>query len=104
MSPASNSNRLRRVLFVVNLNPTKFGSLEEQIFILAQTFKRHQSLFVPVFVRALRKKDECAYQDAGLPFAHLDFKQFSISAFLQLMHLIDCHKIEIISSRAGSVS
>jgi len=96
MSPASNSNRLRRVLFVVNLNPIKFGSLEEQIFILAKAFKRYQGLFVPVFVRALREKDECAYQDAGLPVAHLDFTQFTVSTFLQLMRLIDCHKIEIV--------
>lgn len=96
MSPASNSHRLRRVLFVVNLNPSKFGSLEEQIFILAQTFKRQQSLFVPVFVRPLREKDEFAYQNAGLPVAHLDLKQFTVSTFLQLMRLIDCHKIEIV--------
>lgn len=96
MAPASNSHRLRRVLFVVNLNPTKFGSLEEQIFILAKTFKRHQSLFVPVFVRALREKDECAYQDAGLPVAHLDLNQFSVPTFLQLMRLIGCHRIEIV--------
>lgn len=96
MAPASNSNRLRRVLFVVNLNPTKFGSLEEQIFILAKTFKRHQSLFVPVFVRALREKDEYAYQDAGLPVAYLDLNLFKVSTFLQLMHLIDSHKIEIV--------
>src|SRR5215472_1541198 len=96
MSFASSSHRLRRVLFVVNLNPTKFGSLEEQIFILAKTFKRHQSLFIPVFARALREKDECAYQDAGLPVAHLDLNQFSISTFLQLMRLIGRHKIEIV--------
>src|SRR5215469_9559553 len=96
MSPASNSNRLRRVLFVVNLNPTKFGSLEEQIFILSHTFKRHQSLFVPVFVRPLREKDHSAYQNAGLSFAHLDLNLFSVSTFLKLMRLIDCHKIEIV--------
>jgi len=96
MAPASNPNRLRRVLFVVNLNPTKFGSLEEQIIILAKTFKRYQSLFVPVFVRALREKDECAYQDAGLSVAHLELNQFTISNFLQLMRLIDSHKIEIV--------
>ncbi|PWT72931.1 MAG: hypothetical protein C5B60_08860 [Chloroflexi bacterium] len=96
MSPASNSIRLRRVLFVVNLNPTKFGSLEEQIFILAHTFKRRHSLFVPVFVRPLREKNESAYQKAGLPVAHLDLKQFTISTSLKLMHLIDYHKIEIV--------
>lgn len=96
MSPALNSNRLRRVLFVVNLDPTKFGSLEEQIYLLAHTFKKHQSLFVPVFVRRMKEKDESAYQNAGLPVAHLDLNLFSVSTFLKLMRLINCHKIEIV--------
>jgi glycosyltransferase involved in cell wall biosynthesis len=78
------------------LNPTKFGSLEEQIFLLAQRFKRHQSLFVPVFARPLRGKDGSAYHEAGLPVVHLDFMQFTISTFLKLMRLIERHKIEVI--------
>jgi glycosyltransferase involved in cell wall biosynthesis len=70
--------------------------LEEQIFILAKTFKKHQSLFVPVFARALRGKDESAYHEAGLPVVHLDFMQFTLSTFLELMRLIERHKIEVI--------
>ena len=65
--PGVRPGRLRRVLYVIGLNPSlKFGSLEEQIFCLARAFKEEGGLFLPLFQSPLGPEAQAMYQGAGL--------------------------------------
>jgi len=89
--------RPRRVLYAIGLNPSlKFGSLEEQIFLLARTFKEHDSLFLPLFESPLGPEAQAMYQAAGLEAGWLNLETFNFTTLLQLMRLIYRHKIEIL--------
>ena len=58
---------LRRVLYAIGLDPSlKFGSLEEQIILLAGAFKEHGSLFLPLFQSPPGPEAQAMYQAAGL--------------------------------------
>ena len=94
---ASGAKRLRRVLYLVNLDPTiKDGSIEEQAFFLASAFHDRGSLFLPVFLSPMRDQNQAPYQFIGLAVGHLDLQQFKFSTFLRLLRLINDHKIEIV--------
>ncbi|MEQ1793898.1 MAG: hypothetical protein ABL970_06870 [Nitrospira sp.] len=48
-----------RVLYAVNLDPSsKYGSLEEQIFLTSQALAKEEGVFVPIFAAALPEKEE----------------------------------------------
>ncbi len=88
---------LRRVLYVTALNPAlKFGSLEEQIFILARTVKEQGSLFLPLFQKPLGAGGRAAYEAEGLQAEWLDMAHFKLASLQNLAHLIDRHRIELI--------
>lgn len=92
-----NSGRLRRVLYVTDLHPSlKFGSLDEQIFVLARAFKERGSLFVPVFGEALEAEATSRYENAGLPAETLNLYRFTPAALRQLLRLIRRYSIELI--------
>ena len=86
-----------RVLYVVNLDPTqKFGSLEEQIFLLATALSRQNGLFLPVFTHEMGEKQISRYRDAGLTATWLDLRTFNLRSFLRLVRLIDRHTIHVV--------
>jgi glycosyltransferase involved in cell wall biosynthesis len=86
-----------KVLYVVNLNPSqKFGSMEEQIFLLSSTFAREGGLLLPVFIEPIGEKQGLRYQEAGLKTASLDLREFSLSKFVQLTRLIDFHRMTVV--------
>jgi glycosyltransferase involved in cell wall biosynthesis len=88
---------LRRVLYAIALNPSlKFGSLEEQIFLLARAFKKHDSLFLPLFDSPLGPESQAMYQAAGVEAGWLNLETFDFTTLRQLMRLIHRHKIEIV--------
>ncbi len=90
-------DRPMRVLFVIDLNPsTKFGSLEEQCFVLSREFKRRDSLFLPVFADDLGPESLAEYQSAGVHAESLRLERFSVKSLNRLLDLIRRHKIELV--------
>jgi glycosyltransferase involved in cell wall biosynthesis len=90
--------RLRNVLYVAALDATrKFGSLEEQVLLLAQQFRAHSACFLPLFlpgrdhVQAIRE-----YATAGIEVEMLDLRRFRIAALRRLLGIVRRHAIEIV--------
>jgi L-malate glycosyltransferase len=91
------SARLRRVLYVIGLNPSlKFGSLEEQIFCLARAFKEEGGLFLPLFQSRLGPEAQAMYQASGLEAGWLSLETFNVATLRRLMRLIREHRIELL--------
>ena len=87
----------RRVLYAIGLNPSlKFGSLEEQIFLIARAFKEQGGLFLPLFQSPLRPEAQDMYQAAALEAGWLNLEAFDFPTLRRLMRLIHRHKIELL--------
>ncbi|BFU97078.1 MAG: putative Glycosyl transferase group 1 [Nitrospira sp.] len=86
-----------RVLYVINLNPSmKFGSLEEQIFLLSEGLANRGGLLVPVFSREPDESHGSRYRNTGLPVASLHLGKFRAASLAGLIRLADHHRIHII--------
>lgn len=93
----ANSQKLRRVLYITDLHPSmKFGSLDEQIFVLACAFKERGELFLPVFRAPLEAEAANRYAAAGLSAESLNLYKLSLPRLRRLLRLIRRHKIELI--------
>ena len=89
--------RLRRVLYAALLDPSrKFGSMEEQAFLLAAVFRARGGLFLPVFLTQSEAVGLARYRDAGLEIAALDLSRFRFSTLAQLLRLINGRRIEVV--------
>jgi len=88
---------LKRVLYLVNLNPSKkYGSLEEQIFLTSAAVSQREGLLIPVFTQGLPAKEQHRYRDAGLTATSLNLNQFNHSTLRRLLQLIDDHRIDVV--------
>ncbi len=95
--PRAEAGRLKRVLFVMSLDPAgKFGSIEEQALTLARSFREQGSLFLPVFVRPLDSELASQYAQAGVEAEALDLTSFRLGTLRHLLGLIRRHRIEIV--------
>jgi glycosyltransferase involved in cell wall biosynthesis len=91
------AGRLKRVLFVLRLDPAgKFGSIEEQTLTLARSFRERGSLFLPVFLRPLDPESANQYAREGLGAEALDLARFRPGTLLRLLALIRRHRIEVV--------
>jgi glycosyltransferase involved in cell wall biosynthesis len=91
------SPKLKRVLYLADLGPlSKFGSLEEGIFILACAFRDRGGFFLPVFRYALAPDVAAIYRDAGQPVEVLDLGQFRLGSLFRLIWLVQTHRIEVV--------
>jgi glycosyltransferase involved in cell wall biosynthesis len=89
--------KLRRVLYAVHVDPSrKFGSMEEQAFLLATAFRERGGLFLPVFPAAPEAVGRARYEAAGLEVAALDLSQFRLRTLARLLGLTAQHGIEVI--------
>jgi glycosyltransferase involved in cell wall biosynthesis len=89
--------RLRRVLSVLDLDASrKFGSLEEQMFLLARAFQRESSLFLPLYIAPPCSRGLVPYEEAGLEVASLDLRRFRVPTLLRLLRLVIARQIEVI--------
>lgn len=95
--PQSGSGRLKRVLFVLRLDPAgKFGSIEEQVLTLARSFRERDSLFLPVFLRPLDAESADQYAQEGLTAEALDLSHFRPGTLGRLLGLIRGHRIDVV--------
>ncbi len=80
---------LLRVLYAIVLDPSrKFGSLEEQIFILARAIRDRGGVFVPLFSAPPDPGTLKCYEDAGLEVAFLELERFSPATLERLVSLV----------------
>ena len=94
---AAPPGRLRRVLFAARLDPSrKFGSLEEQAFLLASAFRERGGLFLPVFLAPPEATGAARYREAGLEVAALELDRFRPGALARLLRLVARHDIEVV--------
>ncbi len=87
----------RRVLLAVNLNPSqKFGSLEEQIFLLSKAMAEEGGLLIPVFAHEMDDIHRARYKESDLSVRTIDLNGFRISALRRLLKLIDDFQIQVV--------
>jgi glycosyltransferase involved in cell wall biosynthesis len=94
--PRSSCGRLRRVLLASELEPRKFGSLEEQIAILAAAFQAEAGLLLPVFTSPPTEDVGAHYASAGIEIASLDMRHFRPTTLMRLLGLVARHRIEVV--------
>jgi len=95
--PPPETPRLKRVLFVLRLDPAgKFGSIEEQTLTLARSFRERDSLFLPVFLRPLDAESASQYAREGLAVEALDLSHFRPGTLRRLVGLIRRHRIDVV--------
>jgi glycosyltransferase involved in cell wall biosynthesis len=95
--PDSGVRRLKRVLFIMQLDPAgKFGSLEEQVLTLARSFREGDSLFLPMYVRPLDPQSASEYAQVGLRIEALDLGRLGLGPLCLLLRLIRQHQIEVV--------
>jgi glycosyltransferase involved in cell wall biosynthesis len=87
-----------RVLYAVGLDPSKkFGSLEEQLLLLAGEFRARGGLFLPLFDCTLEAGFAVPeFRAAGLPMACLDLRRFQWSTLWRLWQLIRRERIDVV--------
>jgi glycosyltransferase involved in cell wall biosynthesis len=91
------STRLRRVLCALALDASrKFGSLEEQMLVLARAFQCQGSIFLPVYMRPLTPDGSAAYDAAGLSVTTLDLLRFRFPTLRKLLALVRTYRIEVV--------
>ncbi len=89
--------RLRRVLYLVNLDPAKkFGTLEEQLLSLARAFRSGGSVLLPVFAGRMGENEAAMYRTEQLPVEELDLRSFSFARLRRLLRLIRDNEIEVV--------
>jgi glycosyltransferase involved in cell wall biosynthesis len=84
---------LPRVLYAIVLEPgRKFGSLEEQMVVLADAFRARGSLFLPLFVWPGRDGPSAAL---GTDAECLDLGRFRFGTLRRLLLLLNNHRIGV---------
>jgi glycosyltransferase involved in cell wall biosynthesis len=90
---------LPRVLYAIALDGSqKFGSLEEQIYFLAQAFRAEGGLLLPLFLDPAGPHGlgTAAFDVAGLPTASLNLWGFRWDVLWLLNDLIGKHRIQVV--------
>jgi glycosyltransferase involved in cell wall biosynthesis len=98
-SSMTDSRPLPRVLYAIALDGSqKHGSLEEQIYFLAQAFRAQDSLFLPLFLdpEGPDNAGTAPFEKAGLPTASLTLWGFRWKTLWQLNRIISQHRIQLI--------
>ncbi len=88
---------LQRALYAITLDPDqKFGSLEEQICLLARAFRERGSLFLPLFLCPPGPGKTRQFEDRGVRAECLDLIPFRLAALRRLRQLIERECIDVV--------
>lgn len=94
--PASQDG-LPRVLYALALAPgQKFGSMEEQLVLLAEAFRAEQGLFLPLFICDPANASLDDYQRRGIPAECLELRRFRLSTLLALRRIVCRERIGVV--------
>ncbi|MFO0964220.1 MAG: glycosyltransferase family 4 protein [Gemmataceae bacterium] len=87
---------LPRVLYGLVLDPgKKYGSMEEQIVLLADRFRQEGGLFLPLFIGD-PDADASQFQRRGIDAHCLELRRFSWRTLLRLRRLIQSRGIDLV--------
>src|SRR5262245_17537304 len=87
---------LPHVAYALALDPSqKFGSMEEQIVLLAERFRAEGRIFAPVFIGE-PDADAAAFLSRGVDAHCLDLRRFSVRSLHALRRLISTREIDIL--------
>src|SRR5258708_3530718 len=87
---------LPRVLYALALDPSKkFGSMEEQLVLLAQRFQAERSRFLPLFIGD-PTADVSQFQPYGIDARCLELRRFSWHALRALCRLIREQRVDLV--------
>ena len=91
------AGRLKRVLYVLDLNPAgKFPSLSEQAIVLAREFRERGSLFLPVYLPPLDPDFANRHAEQGVAVEGLDLRRFRPATLRRLLRLVRDNRIEVV--------
>ena len=91
------ASRLKRVLFVLELDPAGEIRLDRGTNPdLGRSFHERSGLFLPVFSGPLDPESAARYAKEGLAVESLDLRQFRIGTLRRLLHLVRSHEIEVV--------
>jgi glycosyltransferase involved in cell wall biosynthesis len=97
-APTAGQRRLPRVLYALVLDPgRKYGSMEEQIVLLADAFRAEGGLFLPLFLSDPAKASFDDYTRRGVAAVCLDLSRFRIGTLLELRRLIRRERIDVVN-------
>jgi len=88
--------RLQRVLYAFAMDPNRFASLEEQVFLLTRAFQERGEFFLPLWICDHVKGTPAVYAAAGMRAECLDLHHFRIHTLMQLVRLLRRERIEVI--------
>src|SRR5438046_3168280 len=95
--PPMRQGLLPNVLNVIVMDPDqKFGSLEEQICVLARHFRAQGCLFVPLFVCPPGPHKTVQFEERDVTAVCLDLARFRWARLWELVRLIHRHRIRVI--------
>jgi glycosyltransferase involved in cell wall biosynthesis len=93
----SESGRLKRVLYVMELNPVgRFPSLAEQALVLAREFRERGSLFLPVYLPPIDPAMASRHEEQWVDVEWLDLRAFRWATLRRLLRLVRDHGIEVV--------
>jgi len=78
------------------MNPDRFASMEEMIFLLTRASQERGDFFLPLWICHHVKGTPAVYEAAGLRAECLDLYHFRLRTLMQLVRLICRHRIELI--------
>jgi glycosyltransferase involved in cell wall biosynthesis len=88
---------LGRVLLAMALEGgRKFGSMEEQVFLLARAFRRQGGLCLPLFLGPADGPRPAEFVNDGLSVECLELNRFRLSTLRRLRGLIERYRIEMV--------
>ncbi len=89
--------RALRVLYLTDLHPTnKFGSLEEQILVLAKSLSSAGGALIPVFGAPIDSETAGQYREVGFIPESLDLHKFSLASLWRLLSLVRRNRIDVV--------
>jgi glycosyltransferase involved in cell wall biosynthesis len=97
-STVAGPRRLPRVLYALVLEPgRKFGSMEEQLVLLADAFRAEGGLFLPLFLSDPARASLGDYTRRGVAAECLDLSRFRIGTLLELRRLLRRERIDVVN-------